>query len=200
MTVVCGIDCLACQDEFFINNPLDVKENDEHALDFALQLLRIFLVCPELSMQFKHSCTAHAFFPERLSNNCQGLRCTSSEICTKFYDVPLSDPSWNRVRPDMRLEIKGRKISTSTQLHEILYIDSQDVLVLSSIIASSYYNYCTESSISPGNYGYTSYTAAETLPPVIFIVLCRTREQFIITGSTSTNYDTVFPRYFSTLA
>jgi hypothetical protein len=24
--------------EFFVNKPLDVKENDEHALDFALQL------------------------------------------------------------------------------------------------------------------------------------------------------------------
>jgi hypothetical protein len=27
---------LACQDEIFVNNPLHVKENDEHALDFAL--------------------------------------------------------------------------------------------------------------------------------------------------------------------
>jgi hypothetical protein len=25
---------------FFVNNPLDVKENDEHALDFALHLSR----------------------------------------------------------------------------------------------------------------------------------------------------------------
>jgi hypothetical protein len=25
-----------------------------------------FSVCPELSMSFKHPCTAHAFFPERL--------------------------------------------------------------------------------------------------------------------------------------
>jgi hypothetical protein len=29
-------DCLACQNELFVNNPLDVNENDEHALDFAL--------------------------------------------------------------------------------------------------------------------------------------------------------------------
>jgi hypothetical protein len=28
-------------------------------------------------------CTAHAFFPERLSNHCQGLHHTFSEICTK---------------------------------------------------------------------------------------------------------------------
>jgi hypothetical protein len=27
---------LACQDKFFINNPFDVKENDDHALDFDL--------------------------------------------------------------------------------------------------------------------------------------------------------------------
>jgi hypothetical protein len=31
VTIVCGIDCLACQDEFFVKNTLDVKENDEHA-------------------------------------------------------------------------------------------------------------------------------------------------------------------------
>jgi hypothetical protein len=41
-----------------------------------------------------------------------------------------------------------------TQLHEILYTDSQDMLVLSSNIASRYYNYCTDDSTSPGNYGY----------------------------------------------
>jgi hypothetical protein len=34
-TVLCGIDCLACLVEFIMNNPLDVNENDEHALDFA---------------------------------------------------------------------------------------------------------------------------------------------------------------------
>jgi hypothetical protein len=39
VTGVCGIGCLACQDQFFVNNPLDVKENDEHAHEFALHLL-----------------------------------------------------------------------------------------------------------------------------------------------------------------
>jgi hypothetical protein len=33
---------LACQDEFFVNIPLDVTENDEHTLDFALHLYRLF--------------------------------------------------------------------------------------------------------------------------------------------------------------
>jgi hypothetical protein len=35
VTVVCEIDCLACQDEFLVNKDLDVKETDEHALDSA---------------------------------------------------------------------------------------------------------------------------------------------------------------------
>jgi hypothetical protein len=38
LTVVCRIDCLACQDKFFVINHLDVKENDEHDLDFAFHL------------------------------------------------------------------------------------------------------------------------------------------------------------------
>jgi hypothetical protein len=31
-----------CQDEFFMSNPLDVKENDERALELALHLSRLF--------------------------------------------------------------------------------------------------------------------------------------------------------------
>jgi hypothetical protein len=42
LQVVCGTDCLACQAELFVNNPLNAKENNEHALDFALQLSRHF--------------------------------------------------------------------------------------------------------------------------------------------------------------
>jgi hypothetical protein len=41
VTVVCRFDSLACQDKFFVNNPLDVKENGERALDFALHLSRL---------------------------------------------------------------------------------------------------------------------------------------------------------------
>jgi hypothetical protein len=39
---VCGIDGLACQDDLFVNNPLNVKESEEHALDFALHLSHLF--------------------------------------------------------------------------------------------------------------------------------------------------------------
>jgi hypothetical protein len=31
VAVVCGILYLACQDEFFANNPLDIKDNDEYS-------------------------------------------------------------------------------------------------------------------------------------------------------------------------
>jgi hypothetical protein len=109
-TVVCGIDCLTCQGEFFKNNSL-AKENDEHALDFTLQLSHLFLVLLSLDMSFKHPCRAHAFFTERLSNQRQSLRRTVSEICTKCDAVPLSDPSRNGVRPDTRLQIRGLKNS-----------------------------------------------------------------------------------------
>jgi hypothetical protein len=44
-----------------------------------------------------------------LSNHCQDLHCSFSEICTEFVTVPLSDPSWNHTRPDTLLQIKGRK-------------------------------------------------------------------------------------------
>jgi hypothetical protein len=44
-------------------------------------------------------------------------------------------------------------ISTSTQLHQTLYADSQDVLVLLFTVALRYYSCCTDGSTSPGNYG-----------------------------------------------
>jgi hypothetical protein len=85
VTGVCEIDCLACQDEFFVNNPLDVKENNEHALDFALHLsLSPFSVSVSMDIPLNYPCTAHAFFLERFSNHCQGVNRTFSGICTKF--------------------------------------------------------------------------------------------------------------------
>jgi hypothetical protein len=53
-------------------------------------------------------CTVRAFFAKRLSNHCQGPHHTFSKICTKS-DVPLSDPSWYRTRPNKQLQIKGHK-------------------------------------------------------------------------------------------
>jgi hypothetical protein len=100
ITVMCGMSVRpACQDEFFENNPLDVKENDDHALDFTFHLYHLFSLC-EFGLSVYGSCflppfpcMVHAFLPEHLSNHCQGLRRTSSQICTKFDAIPLSDPS-----------------------------------------------------------------------------------------------------------
>jgi hypothetical protein len=55
---------LDCQEEFFVNNPFDVKENDEYAAGFAL-VSHFYLV----SVSLNFLCTAQAFFPECFSNN-----------------------------------------------------------------------------------------------------------------------------------
>jgi hypothetical protein len=70
VTVVCRIECLACQDELFVNNPLDFKENFEHALDFTLLLSCRFSV--SLSLDFLRM--VPGFFPINLSNHCRGHR------------------------------------------------------------------------------------------------------------------------------
>jgi hypothetical protein len=145
------IDCLACEDKFCVNNPLKCQRKLwSYSWIFFFSLFSPLFCLREFGFSIGTSC-----FPERLYNHCQGLRLISSEKCTKFDAVPLSDPSPNRIRPDTRLEMKGRKegSSTSTQLRENLYIDSQDMLVLSSTVASRYYNCCTTSRTSPGSYG-----------------------------------------------
>jgi hypothetical protein len=99
------IDCLACQDELFVNNHLDVKENDEHALDFTLHMSCLFRspwVCTFRVRLMLSSLNAYIIIA-RLSE--------VSEVCIKFDAVPLSDPSQNHIRSDTRLQIKGRKRS-----------------------------------------------------------------------------------------
>jgi hypothetical protein len=88
-----------------------VKESNEHALDFALQLSNPYLV----SVSLDFTCTAHAFFPEHLSNHCQDLHLTFPKICTKFDAAPLSDPFQNCIRPEKRLKIKVTMELTTTQ-------------------------------------------------------------------------------------
>jgi hypothetical protein len=58
-----------------------------------------FPVCPEVSVRCNHPCTAHAFFPERLSNHFQGLRHPFSEVCTKLHVHSLSgEIAWDKIR------------------------------------------------------------------------------------------------------
>jgi hypothetical protein len=93
--------------------------------------------------------TAYTFFSESLSNHCQGLRRTFSDTCTQF-DVK---PHQARCTANRRT----LKISTSSQLREILYTESQYMPVLSSAVASCYYNFCIDGSNSPENYAYPPY-------------------------------------------
>jgi hypothetical protein len=53
-------------------------------------------------------------------------------------------------------QIKGPKNQHVAQLREILYTDSQDMLILSSTVAS-HYNCCTDGSISLGKLDTPSY-------------------------------------------
>jgi hypothetical protein len=76
-------------------------------------LFTLLFTCPaffSVSMISDFSCTAHDFFPKGLSNHYQSLRPIFSEICTKF-NSHSTDPRRNRIRPDMRLQIKGRNKS-----------------------------------------------------------------------------------------
>ena len=41
-TVKPGIHSLACWNKFFMHNPLDVKESDDHALEIAFHLSGLF--------------------------------------------------------------------------------------------------------------------------------------------------------------
>jgi hypothetical protein len=97
VTAVCGVDCLACQDKFFVNITLDIKENYEHALDLALYLSCHFFQCAlnQASHSHTHLCS---FCPEHLSNHCQGLPHFLRNLQKKFDAHSLSDPSRNHIR------------------------------------------------------------------------------------------------------
>jgi hypothetical protein len=60
-----------------------------------------------------------------LYNHCQGLRRTFSEICKKFDEHSLSDPSHHA----------RHKNQNVPRVSDILYTDSQYMLVLSSTTA-----------------------------------------------------------------
>jgi hypothetical protein len=64
---------LACQDEFFVNSLLHVKEDDENALDFAIHLSCLFPYEFEDAIQTPMYSLWFGFFPEPMSNHCQDL-------------------------------------------------------------------------------------------------------------------------------
>jgi hypothetical protein len=98
VTVVCGIDCLDCQNELFVHNPLDVKENDEHALDFDLRpslpfshsvslALRVWLMLPSPNACLIIARVSVQLFP-RFAQNLMILLCgTHREIApSRIHD------------------------------------------------------------------------------------------------------------------
>jgi hypothetical protein len=88
---------LACQDESFVNNPLNVKGNDEHTHDFSLSLSRLFrsamkrtcrsntrvrLMLPSPNASLIISRVSVALFP-RFSQNVMHIHCwIHREFCT----------------------------------------------------------------------------------------------------------------------
>jgi hypothetical protein len=89
------------------------------------------------------------------TNQCLGLRRTFSEIFTKFDAVPLSDPSWNRIRPNTRLQIKGHK---NQHIHLaawrfVLWVPRYASTVIRPLV-SRYHNCFRDCSTSHVNYGY----------------------------------------------
>jgi hypothetical protein len=87
---------------------------------------------PESSIPFKHLCMSHAFFPSSLFNHCQGVCYTYSEMCTKLNAQPLflcqihCKIASGQICNSKYKDIKNNK---STQLHESLCTDSQDMVV-----------------------------------------------------------------------
>jgi hypothetical protein len=102
-----------------------------------------------VSMSLEFPCTPRVFFSEHLPNHYQGPRLTFSQICTKFDDVPLSDPAENRIRSDTQLHIRGRNKSA----HPLSCVKCCALPPKISTAASLYYNCCSDGSASPGNYG-----------------------------------------------
>jgi hypothetical protein len=124
------------------------------------------------SVSLDFPCTPHAFFPELLSNYCQGPVVHFFRDLQEIWWCSFVGSIMKSHRSRSKTLNKGTyKISISTQLREILYTDSQDMLAVSSTVASGYYNCCTDEGISPGNYGYsiTSYV----LQPVVYVTIMR---------------------------
>jgi hypothetical protein len=93
---------LACKDEFFVNNLLDVEENDEHALDSVPRLSRSRGIWPfhiRLTLSSLHICliiaTVSAPLLLRLAQNLMLLFCRIHR----------------EIASDSKLQIKGRKKS-----------------------------------------------------------------------------------------
>jgi hypothetical protein len=122
---------LACQDEFFVNNLLDAKENDEHALDFAfhfplrglLLCLRVITINPALitgDNPGQEGCVIVGYLTNLLADVDMLLHLIG---CQKSLQARYTTP------------IKGhKKLTRPPSYKKFLYTDSQYMLLLSSVL------------------------------------------------------------------
>jgi hypothetical protein len=96
---------------------------------------------------------ASASFPECLFNHCHGLRRTFPRFAQHLMDTLCGVHREIASGQIHDSKLKDVKIGTSTQLREILYTVSEDMLLVSSTVASRYYNCYTDGSTCPRNYG-----------------------------------------------
>jgi hypothetical protein len=128
-------------------NPLDIKENVENALDRVLHLSRLFRsrwawTFPlEGLLLFLKVITVHPALAAS-DNPGQGGYIAA---------VPLSDTSRNHMRPDTRLQIKRRNRTARLLSCVEFWIPRYSSTML--YRWTRYYNCCTDGSTNPGNYG-----------------------------------------------
>jgi hypothetical protein len=103
-----------------LNNPIDVKENDEHALYFALHLSRLFRsrwVCTFQLGGLLLCLRAITVSPALVTSDNPGQGCIIggdlmkllADVNTLLLLISCQNPGRNRVRPDTWLQIKGCK-------------------------------------------------------------------------------------------
>jgi hypothetical protein len=107
--LVYRIDRFVCQDEFFVNKSMKMISMVSTLFFICLAFFGLGDFGLAIQTPFKTWVRFMLSSPRRLSSHFKGLRRNFSETCTKFDAYSLSDPSQNLIRPDARLQIKGRK-------------------------------------------------------------------------------------------
>jgi hypothetical protein len=92
---------------------------------------------------------------------------------------------------------KAKKFNTSNQPRKILYTDSQDVLVLSYIVTSHYYNCCTDGSTNPGNYHVSEHKVLKKILILGVASCCIHYQDFIMVAVNRKKFFIYFPIFHS---
>jgi hypothetical protein len=140
---------LACQDELFMHNPLDVKENAfKFVLNFLLGGLLVWLRVIIINLTLITS--------DNPGQECCIIKRDLMKLLADI-DILLFLISCQKMHQSQYMTPNQRtlKIKMSTQLREILYTVSKDMLVTSLTTVSHYhYYYYYNNNCCPGNYGY----------------------------------------------